>query len=152
MIQRIQTLYLFVAVILTSISLFGGTLIDFFSNQKLIEINLFEIHGGKTPKTLMFYIPVILLITLLCVAISCFKNLKLQKRLSWLALLISVLWNVFMFAFSIYEAKSCSNCELTHPLPTLIFYVQLSSIIFIYLAIRGINKDKNLLDSLNRLR
>lgn len=152
MLQRIQTLYLFVAVILTSISLLGGTLIDYFSNQKLIEINLYEIIGGSTPKTLMFYIPVILLITLLCVTISCFKNLKLQKKLAWFALFISILWHLFMFAFSIYEAKLCSNCELTHPLPTVIFYVQSSSLIFIYLAIRGINKDKNLLDSLNRLR
>jgi hypothetical protein len=37
-------------------------------------------------------------------------------------------------------------------MPGVGFFFFLSSIIFVYLAIRGINKDKKLLDSLNRLR
>lgn len=155
MIQRIQSIWLFLAAFTLILMLFlpvaskeiGGT------ESAIYTSGLFQIIAGKagSPFKIISFLP--LLITNIAVAIICFINIfnfrkrSFQKRF---AILSIVLIGGFAFWCSIYAKKlpggiEGANFGIGAYLPAL-------AILFIILAIFGINKDERLIRSAERLR
>ncbi|MCL1934064.1 MAG: DUF4293 domain-containing protein [Candidatus Azobacteroides sp.] len=125
MIQRIQTVYLFLAFCLMAAVVFVP-----FSPSGVIL---------STSGT----VAVLALIT-----IFLYKKRRLQINMCYVMLLLSVLVYAFYF---IFDRQNLSRGEFfPHLQSTFVF--PFIAIIFLYLAIRGIKKDEKLIRSLDRLR
>jgi hypothetical protein len=126
MIQRIQTVYLFLVFAL--MLLLSWLLLS--SSQVLVVVD-----AG-------------IVAALALVSIFLFKARKLQIKFGYIILSLLVLACVLFavnseFSFGFAFFSSCTN---------YIFFVPLVAGIFDYLAIRGIKKDEKLIRSLDRLR
>ena len=145
MIQRIQTVYLIIAIILIAIPLSGMEVISYSVKNEPVSRNVFSLNFIKEDRmeTSYFYLANILLSLFGFYIIMSFKNLK--KQIALAKIFIGLI--LFVCTMPIILALSGSNIKLG-----IAFYSSISSILFVLLAIRGMNKDKKLLDSLNRLR
>jgi hypothetical protein len=145
MIQRIQTVYLVIAIFLIAAPLSGLEIMSYVIKDHTISKNVYSFHLlEKNEQEPSYYYLVNILLSLFgFYVMMSFKNLKRQLMLS------RVLISLILFACSMPVILAIGRSALMFGIG---FYLFLSSIIFVYLAIRGINKDKKLLDSLNRLR
>jgi hypothetical protein len=153
--QRIQTLYLVIVLILSSITFFSPAA-QLFSKETatLYEIswkgiNLIE-NGQKTAISSVWALTVISamvpVITLLTIAL--YKKRLLQIRLSIFNIVILAGYYILLFIYLLAAANT-----LHADWSLKIFSVfPLVNIILIALAIRAIAKDDALIKSLNRLR
>ena len=155
MIQRIQTLYLLIVVILSSVTLFSP-LVEFFDSASALSYvmnykgvyqiqetgNLFQ-NDVWTLTVLSAIIPLITLVT-----IFLFKNRVLQLRLTFFNTVLMAGWYAMLFIY-IGFAKANLNADWTLEIVTAF---PLINIILNLLAIRGIGKDEALVKSLNRIR
>ncbi len=144
MIQRIQSLYLLLGVLIAGL---------------LFYIPLFEIppssdHGTQVTRSYYAYENSFLLILtvgiglLLFVTIFLFKNRKLQMRLCRLCILLIVIMVGLLFF---------TSDTLTHGLDEKVtfkpgVYFPLIQLAFVFLANRSIKKDDDLVKSADRLR
>ncbi len=152
MIQRIQSIWLFLAAVCISCLLFlpmvtsnliGG---EFY----IIASGLYQKVGGTT-KQIESYLP--LLLSIAAVAIVCFINIfnfkkrKLQKQLAYanIVLIIGLSFWCSQYAKKIPGGLETANYDAGMFLPPL-------AIALVLLAIRGINRDEALLKSADRLR
>ncbi|MDD2285579.1 MAG: DUF4293 domain-containing protein [Paludibacter sp.] len=155
MIQRIQTFYLFLVVVLTSVTFFlpvaGLQNLQQAMIYEISYLGLFEINiSGKTMMAntwiltaLMAIIPVLSFITILL-----FKKRLLQIRLIIfnLVLMAGFYGLLFIYLWQFGKALDASSyLEIPAAFP-------LVSIILSIMAIRAIGKDEALIKSLNRIR
>ncbi len=154
MIQRIQTVYLFLAAIAIGL-VFAFPLAELLVDEKFLFIfryrGLYEIKEGKEllavasyPLAILFAIS--LLITI--VTIFLYKKRNLQMRLSIINILImlaspGVVYYYIAVAFANYTAVVSYD---------IISLMPIIAAIFTYMAYRGIRKDELLVMSLNRIR
>lgn len=154
MLQRIQTIYFFVAFLLVSIPLAGMSFFTYSINETQYHVTAFGIENMTKPvvdgKT--YFLPMLAIALLLVSAIFSFKNRKRQISFSWLALVLNISSAAWMATMSISDAKECTQCENSGATPAIGFYLFASAFIFILLGNLGVRKDKKLVDSLNRLR
>lgn len=145
MIQRIQTVYLVIAIFLIAAPLSGLEIMSYVIKDHTISKNVYSFHLlEKNEQEPSYYYLVNILLSLFgFYVMMSYKNLKRQMMLS------RVLMGLILFACSMPIILAIGRSAL---MPGVGFYIFLSSIIFVFLAIRGINKDKKLVDSLNRLR
>lgn len=151
MIQRIQSLYLFLAAVALSL-IFFFPLANLSNNQDVIIFNL----RGFSRFSLLEHIPtwplialnaITLLLTLYVIGL--FKKRLLQIRLTRIALMLNLGFIALLyFVYGDHLAKQIKmeiNYELgaVFPLIALIFHV---------LAIYAINKDERLIKSIDRIR
>lgn len=143
MIQRIQSFWLLVVVILAALSLKFGFYVGTWMNEGVQHPQI--ILNGHNPSILVFATTIVILVVSL-IAIFMFKNRKQQLMLTIVDLLLSVA----LFIFYYQEIN-------THFLPgsgtltlTSVFVFLLP--IFIIMALRGISKDIRLLKRADRLR
>jgi len=155
MIQRIQSIWLFLAAFTLILMLFlpiasketGGT------ESAIYTSGLFQIIAGKagSPFKIISFLP--LLITNIAIAIICFINIfnfrkrSFQKRF---AIVSIVLIGGFAFWCSIYAKQLPGGIEGANF--GIGAYLPAIAILFIVLAIFGINKDERLIRSAERLR
>lgn len=155
MIQRIQSVYLFLTTVMSIIFLQGSFLsfinktgdvfkIGFTDIVRSTQGQAPEIVGGIIPLTII----VILVAVLSLITIFLFKNRKLQLLFSVILTgLISVLILVsFYYSYSViseYDATFVPGVKMALPFLQLIFSI---------LAYRGIKKDDQLVKSYDRLR
>lgn len=153
MIQRIQSIYLFLA------ALFMGGL--FLNSADLININT------TTPSALsdMEYLNdtildiydqnimvVLALVTILfaLLAIFLFKRRKVQIALSRVGMLVALFFLVFSFYLAYADlGPFISSINIV---PDFGLFLPVAVIVFLILAQRGIRKDDNLVKSMDRLR
>jgi hypothetical protein len=139
MLQRIQTLWLFLAATSGILSL----KFSFFSGNKIdkTQIKTFQ-YLTASANFLLLILTVAVFIAAL-ITIFLYKNRKLQLRIVIAGILVSLL-NIFLYY---KETKNFAegNYDLT-ALLTIVIPV------FFILAARGINKDEKLVKSLDRLR
>ena len=162
MLQRIQTLYLFLVLVL-SVLLFMVPFCEFpfsenlgLASQKYVfNIYGFHFHDSEGEAKIAFNFNFPLLINLLIilnsvVIIYVFKNRKLQLRLGKLnLLLISIILGI---VFS-YTGTYSSFISLEHSTSYRVgAYLPLLSLVLNYLAIRAIKKDEDLVRSADRIR
>ncbi|WP_343523181.1 DUF4293 domain-containing protein [Pedobacter sp.] len=155
MIQRIQSIWLFLAALALVLMLFlpiATKTVD-GSEAKIYTNGLHHYVEGKTGKVLNIEVTLPLLISNIVVALICFLNIFNYKKRSFqkrFAIVSIILIGGFAFWCSIYAKELPGGIEgasfgVGAYLPAL-------AILFIVLAIFGINKDERLIRSAERLR
>lgn len=156
MIQRIQSLYLFVVAIACSL-LFFVPMIDYIDpgkgTYKLFAIGMKSF--SDLPGLLFFWqtspllILVILSLALTIITIFLFKRRKTQLLLLNINVLVNILLIAFVFLLysKIFEQRLQipSNYQFG-------MYIPLISLVFLMMASRAIRKDESLVKSSDRLR
>ena len=146
MIQRIQTLWLALAgiagLMMYKLPLWKGILADGKEQQYL------------GPQSLLLFSLIIIACLLSFAAILLFKNRKVQKQLTLLAFLLSVLL-VPLEYFMVESFKSSQQEKgvvFTQNFWLIGAILPILMVILLFLAYRGIRKDEKLIKSLDRLR
>ena len=146
MIQRIQSLLLF----LGASAVFGlfklpfGVASPSIATSNLFADGIFNIHDH------MALLGVFTLAGLLAfVAIFLFKNRHLQKVLSRVSIIANIIGAILVVIFFMQDAANMGAAE---PSEGMGLGLPILSIIFTLFAIRFINKDENLVQSMDRLR
>lgn len=157
MIQRIQSVYLALVIVLLSTVTLGIELFSFVSDTSRFVFSSFGITEydleGKViaVKNFPIFIGLIALILLSFICLMSYKNLARQFKLGrtifyiYFLMLVSLLLLAFM-GDSLIDVKEAKR-ELG-----LGFFLFVAGFPFSFLANTGIKRDKKLLDSLNRLR
>lgn len=158
MIQRIQTVYLAVVIILLTIVTLGSELFSFigetsrftFSSYGIMEYDLTteKLIGQQS---FPFYLGTIALILLSFLTIMSYKNLNRQFKLGRTVFGIYFLMLVTVCLLS-YFGNNLVEAEINGREMGLGFLLFVIGFPFSFLANTGIKRDKKLLDSLDRLR
>jgi len=151
MIQRIQTLYLLLVLILSGITLFSvqagfvgnADAIHYVLNYKGIFSGVNYVQNVWALSALCVLIPIIALIT-----IFLYKKRILQIRLSIINSVLLAGYYGLLFIY-LWQAGNVLNADWYLNIVTAF---PLINIILTFLAIRAISKDEALIKSLNRLR
>ena len=141
MIQRIQTLYWSVAILLV---------IVVFLISNVIE---FQIKGEVSSVKSSFIFIVLSLIFILGAVLSIlnFKKIKKQLQFAKLTIFFSLLLAVYLFLIK-FLGNNIYGFEMSTIKLDVGFYLILVTLPLSFLAYSGVKRDKNLLDSLDRLR
>jgi len=107
------------------------------------------LEGKNMVHNFPLYIIVLVLIAFLIFSISQFKKLKLQLKIVQMTFVLYLLFTLGVTALFLF--KLMPNVPESVSLE-LGYYLLVLGLPFTYLGMRGIKRDKNLLDSLNRLR
>lgn len=155
MIQRIQTVFLFLATVFAGI-LFFTPVFSFNYGEELMKLSIFGVDNAN--EALQFaatYSLPLLLITILIVAIPAvtifmYKKRELQLKLSSFNIFLNAALCGLIF---LYYA---SNVEKRVDIETVSYmfgtYIPLINMVLSVLAMRWIKKDIDLLKSVDRLR
>lgn len=136
MIQRIQTFYLLVIILLEGVLPFWLNLWYDAGGNEIFAKNEVFISGA-------FYFGAMLAL----VAILMFKNRKNQFVVNRLNLIV----NLFLLGFFVYRSLNISG-EITISEKGIGMLIPIFSIVFLVLANRAIKKDEDLVKSVDRLR
>ena len=141
MIQRIQTLYWSVAILLV---------IVVFLISNVIE---FQIKGEVSSVKSSFIFIVLSLIFILSavLAILNFKKIKKQLQFAKLTIIFSLFLAVYLVLIK-FVGHNIYGFEISTIKLDVGFYLILLTTPLSFLAYSGVKRDKNLLDSLDRLR
>lgn len=150
MIQRIQSLYLFAAIILSIAILISG-MFYIGNGSEFMIIGAFGAKEGDMVIEQITMLPLVILVIINILlegyAVSQFKNRKLQAsvvKLSILIMIIIIGWIGYVF-------YGYQQMDLT--IRPFIGILHAPVIVFAnFLALRGINKDESLVKSVDRLR
>jgi hypothetical protein len=160
MIQRIQTIYLAVSMILLSIVATGSEVFRFVGNDFYFVFNSYGISqyansstSGKAEvvNAYPFYISLIAIVLLLFVTLMAYKNLSRQLKLVRIVFFLYLLLTIALVVFSFIGENQFEGGPFKRELGLgyLLFVLGLP---FVFLANISIKRDKGLIDSLNRLR
>lgn len=155
MIQRIQSLYLFVIVVLSGL-LLNGSVLNFISKTgSIFKVTFTEViksTGGQGLEVIEKLLPLTILIIIIPIisltAIFLYKKRKYQLVMSRVlitlnSILIIAVLHVSFRIISGYGAQLVPGFKMILPVLMLIFAI---------LAFRGIRKDEQLVKSYDRLR
>lgn len=157
MLQRVQTLYWILAGICISFLNFGVTIFEFHSSKSDIIFSLFKIEtidkvtSTSEKSNQYFYFFTILIFVLIVLAISSFKKIKKQMKLGRIVFFLYLLEVVFLLLVSSFP-KIFIGVEASSKSLGIGFFIAVVGLPFTFLANLGVKRDKNLLDSLDRLR
>lgn len=160
MIQRIQTVYFIIVMLLLSallsgVEIFGLPTVKNFFSYSVYGVQRFksEVHAplGKAEHiqgSVLFYFVIAFVLFNYYVMMS-YKNLKKQFRLARLALLIYLVGLLFVLVVGSLGliVPSAISIELGWG-----YYISVVGLPFSYFAFKGVKKDKEILESLDRLR
>lgn len=158
MIQRIQTVYLALAVIALGL-LFAFPLAQFFAENGAYVLSITGLKnmvpGGENPFPYLIFLP--LSIVTVCAAILAmvsllqYKNRSLQIRLTNIGVLIIIflILGIFFFYIPLIEKKISIVPDYTKVLG---IYMPLIALVSFVLANRAIKRDDRLVRSADRLR
>ncbi|MGQ1891954.1 DUF4293 domain-containing protein [Thermophagus sp. OGC60D27] len=155
MIQRIQTVYLFLAALLTG-TLFFMTIADMATMDSFYELTWKGIFKVESETTTTLVVPTMALsiLTIAATAISfitifLFKKRVLQIRLCGLNMGLLPGLSGLIYYLGKTGAKNLNVTDLSFNWP-LVF--PLIALILVFLAIRAIGKDEALVRSMDRIR
>lgn len=154
MIQRIQTLYFFIIVVLSSIGFFlpVANLYDPFIAElctiKYQGITCLTATGGEVIRLWPLLIIATLIPLIALVTIFLYKKRVLQIRLSFINMILMLGFYVILF-LNLWQ--STKGTQISWSLNIAAAF-PLVSMVLNWLAIRAIGKDEALVKSLNRLR
>jgi len=158
MIQRVQTIYLSIAIILLSIVTFGTELFSFVNEKSRFSFSSYGITEYSTSNgeiiettTFPFYIGTIALILLCFLTIMSYKSMNRQFKLGRMVFGIYFLMLVSVILLSSF-GDYLIDTETTSREMGLGFILFVAGFPFTFLANTGIKRDKQLLESLDRLR
>jgi hypothetical protein len=155
MLQRVQTIYWSLSLLCLSILFFGVNLVSFSKGNNVFDLTLYQLKeydskGSLVKEVARFdYLIVAIVVLLICLTIFSFKNLKKQLNLAKWVMFIHLLIGFNFILFS-YSGMIVSN-PISVRLNFSIAFIFISLILSI-LGYQGVKKDKNLLDSVDRIR
>lgn len=163
MIQRIQTVYMFVTALLMVLMIFLP-LANFIGDTELFRLMAFGVESTTVPAAIDAQTQGYVVSTLymgiliaLCAAVP-FVNIFLFKR-RWLQVRLCIVEIVLLVGAQIYvgyylyrSAQSVAAMEIHSISYSIVDVFPIVSIILSYLALRGIMRDQALLKSLDRIR
>ena len=153
MIQRIQTLYLLLALVLM-VLMFFFPFAEILSNEGMFYTFEFDgLHYINSEEVYVQTVPTIILLAMILgvnlVSVFLFKQRIVQMRLSFVNMILMLgfigLIYYYVRQFSGELESVAVNYELYNVLP-------FAAAIFTYLAIRAIGKDEALVRSIDRIR
>lgn len=155
MIQRIQTLYLFLTTVLSGLFL-NGHIINFPGSPRNIlyigsdGLSLTNNTGGKETLFILLVITTIILAIFLIslIAIILFKRRKAQMKMAAACVVLSVILIIASAVYIIFVFNSAVDSLK----PGMNIIIMPFILIFSWLAYRGIRKDEELVKSYDRLR
>jgi hypothetical protein len=155
MIQRIQSIYLSLTIIL-SLFLFKGANLNFIDNSgsviKVTFTGIFRTSAGQSlelvEKLLPFSLLIILIPAFSLITVFLFKNRNIQL---WLALSVIILIFGLISILIFYSWNVISEYKVTI-VPGFKMVIPILMLVFSVLAYRGIKKDDRLIKSYDRLR
>ena len=133
MIQRIQSLYIFLYIVIKCFLLY----------MSLIYKSLFHFFINKVD---ILSSVLILLIIFSIVTLLSFKKRKTQIKLVYFLITLQLL---FMISISIFTYMEVDSLNFLQNYQTILCIVGL---LLLLLCLRGIKKDQNLIDSIDRIR
>jgi len=136
MIQRIQTLYLIVVILL-------GAIVPFFLNLWSDAVGKEIFADNEVFVSIAFYVVAVLGL----VAIVLFKNRQNQFVVNRLNMIL----NLFLLGFFVYRSLNLSGETIVSE-KGIGMLIPVFSIVFLVLANRAIKKDEDLVKSVDRLR
>lgn len=147
MIQRIQTVYLLISVVLIGL-LFALPFAEIAKDGAIYLFNFIGVSADGVTKMNGIIIPVLIFLILMLqgYAIMSFKNRPLQLKVVGYAIvvLLALIGVFFYFTYISFGGAQISyKIAMTFPL---------IAIILDYLAIRAIKKDEALIRSIDRIR
>lgn len=145
-IQRIQTLYLLVALVMMAAFAFLTSFSFDVAGNEYVVGTLATGVDGKTSINLLMLCLNGLVVVLTAIAIFSYKNLKLQKRLCSISiiLLIALLISIGVMILGATDEQNLS-IDISNVLPVV-------SLFLLFLAYRGISRDERILSDSDRLR
>lgn len=160
MIQRIQSLYFILVMLILSALLSGIEIFGFTTAKNYISYSVYGTQSFKSvanaplgkaehlDNSILFYF-VIAFVLFIYYAMMNYKNLKKQFKLARLVTLIYLVSLVALLALGSLGliVKGAVGIELG-----LGYYLCVAGLPFTYFAFKGVKKDKELLESLDRLR
>lgn len=154
MIQRIQTVFLLIAIVLISFMFFAPLANFTDAHGKVYEMIYNRFYSvGNSPekyseKLNMFIYLIMAIIGVLIITLLSYKKRIIQIRLCTVSILLMVFLEIVVI-FYFYQIKNMIG-GTSAPGWGLIFPI--ASAAFTYLAMRAITKDEALVRSLDRLR
>ena len=150
MIQRIQHLYFGFVIINLSLLLSGLEIGTYQAKEMPHQFTIYGFFQGKEVVWgFPFYLVIVALVVLLIFTISKFKKLSLQLKLIKFTFLFYLLFVVGITALFLFKLMPNVPDSVSFGFG---YYLLILGLPFTYLGLRGIMRDKNLLDSYNRLR
>lgn len=155
MIQRIQTIYLTLSIVLLAL-MFVFSIATIEGSGNIYEFSIFglfqdgEIAQNIEKANFPIYIGVCIIIALLVFTIGQFKNRKRQIKFARLAFLLDIVLIVGTYFLADFFNKTVESEK--DPVFTVGIYLAVACLPLIFLAIRGIKKDEALVKSLDRIR
>ncbi|MFM8596392.1 MAG: DUF4293 family protein [Flavobacteriales bacterium] len=160
MIQRIQTIYFIIVMVLLSSLLSGVEIFGFQTAKNYCSYSVYGVQSFKSGASVahakaeniqgsvLFYF-VIAFVLFLYLALMAYKNLKRQFALTRIALLLYAISLLALLLFGSFGliVKGAVGIELG-----IGYYLSVVGLPIIYFAFKGVKKDKDLLESLDRLR
>ena len=160
MLQRIQTIYFIIvmailASLLSGVEVFAMTDGEMNFSQSVFGVERQSVKGGYVEWMSQYeyvYLFVIVFVMLVFLAMMSYKSLKRQYTLSKIIFFIYTLFVLAILAVTSFGINGYSPKEITGIHVGIGFYLLICGLPFSYFALKGVQKDKVLLDSLNRLR
>ena len=160
MLQRIQTIYFIIvmavlASLLSGLEIFVMTDGEMNFSQSVFGVERQSVKGGYIEWMGQFeyaYLFLVVFVMLVFLAMMSYKSLKRQFTLSKIILFIYLLLVLAILAVTSFGINGYSPKEITGIHVGNGFYLLVAGLPFAYFAMRGVQKDKLLLDSLDRLR
>lgn len=150
--QRIQSLYLFLAIILNT-SIFWLDLAQVKLNNLFHNFDMYSLVDSDTGVELYNTLTLSLLCTisilLSLVVFMMFKKRQLQMKLTQLNLFIQVAFVSVIFFVVDGAATELGSSEVVYEAGS---FLAIPPLMFIYLALRSIKKDEALVRSADRIR
>jgi hypothetical protein len=160
MIERIQTVYFIVVMLLLSSLLSGVEIFGFPTAKNYLSYSVYGIQQYKSAAyaplgkaeniqgSILFYF-VIAFVLFTYFAMMNYKNLKKQFRLARLAFFIYLigLLSILVLGSVGFFVPAAVSIQLG-----IGYYICVVGLPFLYFAFKGVKKDKEILESLDRLR
>lgn len=159
MIQRLQTVFYLLAIIMLAIPLMGLRLVSFSTGSWSQDITLFGNRGtadaieaelDPLPDLPLYWLNLIVIL-LVAITIFSFKNLKRQQLLGKVSLL-GCLMTFVVFGCAVYNDYQFTRVLKPFVDLGIVLHMTIAAVLFILLGNWRVRKDRNLLDSTNRLR
>lgn len=152
MIQRIQSVYLLIGVVMSLACLCMQ--IGLFSSEGLVvakEYNLWSVQadGSWTFSQWPLFVVLLLSAAISAYAIFAYRNRKAQARLCLFSSLLVIGWYALYAVYGQVLADAESGVEFT---PSLTAVLPAVSVVFYLLARRGILADERLVRAADRIR
>jgi len=150
MIQRIQTIYLLITIVLTSLVI-GFPIMDILSDEYIYSVTMLGVYtnGNMEYSTWVLLAICIVNILVALATITQFKNRILQMRLATFNVLFTVGFYVALGGYYWIVNEKFSTIGITFNWTVVLPAV---NIILIYLSIRSIGRDEALVRATERLR